>query len=124
MNKHLDNAKEFLGWMKLSLIGQQDEGLKTHLKKRIAAQEWLIEQAKRVQELEKDIKEWEIVNESWEEINTHLVEQNKRYLGALKFYADEKNYEDIGIPTGNNPPALPILEDRGQVARKELEGGE
>lgn len=39
---------------------------------------------RRVQELEKDIKEWEIVNESWEEINTQIVEQNKRYREALE----------------------------------------
>lgn len=50
---------------------------------------WLIKQAERVQELEekniqleKDIKEWGIVNECWEEINTRLIEQNKHYREA------------------------------------------
>jgi hypothetical protein len=72
-------------------------------------------QAERVQELEKDIKEWEIVNESWEEINTNLAEQNKRYREALEFYADEENYcvrfED---------DYEPILQDNGKTARQAL----
>src|SRR5690625_4703171 len=60
---------------------------------------YLREQIERVQALEKDVKEWEIVNESWEEINTQIVEQNKRYREALEFYADEKNYEVTGEKT-------------------------
>ena len=54
---------------------------------------YLIEQAERVQELEKDIKEWEIVNESWEEINENLAEQNKRYREAIKGAIGKFNYD-------------------------------
>ncbi|MFU0790675.1 MAG: hypothetical protein ACFWT6_12050 [Virgibacillus proomii] len=46
--------------------------------------EELYEQSERVQELEKDIEEWKIVNDSWEEINTSLAKQNKRYKQALE----------------------------------------
>lgn len=62
---------------------------------------YVISQAKRAQELERDIKEWETVNESWEEINTTLVEQNKRYreyLGLIEkvgTFADNETKEVI-----------------------------
>src|SRR5690554_810236 len=67
--------------------------------------DWLVEQAERVQELEK---------------------QNKRYEQALEFYADEETYEmkfvantdEIGVP-------LTVIElDEGKKARQALEDEE
>ena len=45
---------------------------------------YALQQAERVQELEQDVREWEIVNEQWEKINTQIAEQNKRYREALE----------------------------------------
>ena|SRR5690625_2398531 len=82
---------------------------------------WLIE---RVQELEKDIKEWEIVNESWEEINTQIVEQNKRYREALEFYAGKDNYQSQYDEYTGESLCEPVFWDEGENAREALEGEE
>jgi hypothetical protein len=79
-------------------------------------------QAERVQELEKDIKEWKIVNESWEEINTNLAEQNKRYREALEFYAHKKNYDIKHLSEDEHE--IPVFKDYGEKARQALERDE
>jgi hypothetical protein len=82
----------------------------------------------RVQELEKDIEEWKIVNDSWEEINTSLAKQNQRYKQALEFYGDKKNYEISGEKTyiGNGDFTeetwIEVDRDRGKKAQKALKG--
>lgn len=57
-------------------------------------------------------------------VSIHLREnqvENQRYKKALGFYADKKNYDDIGIPTPNGEIVTPIMEDGGEIARQELE---
>ena len=80
---------------------------------------YLIEQAERVQELEKDIKEWEIVNESWEEINENLAEQNKRYREALEEIVYQENLKETNVFGYDHEDISSYVEE---VARQALEG--
>jgi len=83
--------------------------------------EIVIKQAERVQELEKDIKEWEIVNESWEEINTVLGRQNKRYREALEEIVYQENLKETNVFGYDHEDISSYVEE---VARKALEGEE
>lgn len=79
---------------------------------------WLIEQAERVQELEKE-------NENLLFDINHLyyhriLLENQRYKQALEFYADEENYElDISYNPAQAIDCM-ILDDSGHQARKAL----
>lgn len=73
--KNIDENKE------LNVCGITGKPLSVELS--IKEYSYLYTQAERVQELEKDVSEWKIVNEQWEKINTSLVEQNKRYREAI-----------------------------------------
>jgi hypothetical protein len=39
---------------------------------------------------------------------------------ALKFYADEKNYQQRGFWAGGDPDASPVESDNGKIARDAL----
>ena len=62
---------------------------------------FLIEQAERVQELEKEIG---------------------RYREALEFYADRENYEPVHYDPDSHDYTSMIDHDKGATARKALEG--
>lgn len=81
--------------------------------------EWLIEQAERVQELEKEKDEWKYTAQSYYMTNQELREQNKRYREALKFYADDKSWEFDWL---DDIRESLIWKDYGEKARKALEG--
>ena len=92
--------------------------------------DWLIEQAKKVSELKKE-NEWLDGREKIDKQNAvlsiqlrDLQQKNARLQQALEFYADKKNYDDIGIPTPNGEIVTPIMEDGGEIARQKLEGTE
>src|SRR5690625_3433833 len=81
---------------------------------------YLMQQAERVQELEKRLKIHQ--KRSWFEDYEKVAKQNKRYREALEFYADERNYKerDFGMIV---QPAIQDG-DRGRTAREALEGEE
>lgn len=83
---------------------------KTRINKESAL--WLIEQVERVQDLKIMLKV--------------LGEENQRYKHALEFYADKKTYElSVKISMGTAFPCHePIKYDKGEIARKALEGEE
>jgi len=79
--------------------------------------EWLIEQAERVQELEDNL----INNQrTFAKIDLGRKEENKRYLEALKFYANEESYEEFERKTCGWASDVEI--DRGEKARQAIEG--
>src|SRR5690625_2591452 len=93
--------------------------------------EWLIEQAERVQELERANKQLErqAPGVELELLNmelTDVLKQNKRYREALKFYANEENYlfDEKEYKVGLGVPESEITIDYGNKARKALEGEE
>lgn len=59
---------------------------------------YLIDQAERVQELERELKEWGTVNEVWEEINTKLVEQNKHYRELINNINEKASLFGVDVP--------------------------
>ena len=79
--------------------------------------EWLIEQAKRVQEVNKENKRLEIKNLNYFKDIETLTVQNKRYREALEFYANRINYQAFVVKSN-------IEHDNGKKARKALEGEE
>lgn len=82
--------------LRREILNSDDESLKDQINLLENDIKYLFEQAERVQELEKDIKEWEIVNECWEEINENLAEQNKRYREVLEEIASKRmTYADM-----------------------------
>lgn len=74
---------------------------------------WLMEQAERVEELEKKLS-----------INTNnmkqLQKQNVRYKQALVFYAHKKNYDIKHLSEDEHE--IPVFKDYGEKARNALEG--
>ena len=87
---------------------------------------WLIKQAERVEELEKEIKRLKdalsgsavIFNHSQATVK-ELTEKNKRYREALEFYANEDNW--IGTITSIVNLSCAVEQDQGEIARKALE---
>lgn len=92
--------------------------------------DWLIQQAERVQELEKEKDEWKDTAQSYYMTNQELREQNKRYKQALEFYADEETYEPLEVQIGavtkegykiSKCKYEPIINtDKGKKARQAL----
>lgn len=76
---------------------------------------WLIEQAERVQELEVIIYQ-----DARQGMLESLYEENKRYRGALEFYADLKNWRKTHTERVNNSPSK-VIADTGERAREALE---
>src|SRR5690625_5094803 len=95
---------------------------------------WLIEQAERVQELVEDNESLQILSRINRKESMRLHEQNKSYRKTLEFYANEEIYETTSTtpPTnGYQQPIEPVFKtvpiiyyDRGNTARKALEGEE
>src|SRR5690554_5921554 len=102
---------------------------------------WLLEQAKRVELLERENKALNDMLTTLEKQditkllnqNVRLIKQNKRYREALEFYADEEHYKEKlisgaqydadGICISNDKYAPPIIYfDRGETARQALDG--
>ena len=90
--------------------------------------DWLIEQAERVELLERENKALNDMLTTLEKQditkllnqNVRLIKQNKRYHETLKYYADEKHYEAYCI----DGYGCDVTEDGGEIARKALEGEE
>jgi cell shape-determining protein MreC len=85
---------------------------------------WLIEQAERVEESERLLKEYQT---DWTFLVpklTGLEEENKRLREALKFYANKDNYNPTNSYRGNGHVETlepEICFDEGHEARKTLE---
>ena len=76
--------------------------------------QWLIEQAERVQELEKNIKiNCDALKFACDDLTKSQYE-NVKLREALKFYADEQMYY--------GSPKWKIFSDSGDIARQALEG--
>lgn len=84
--------------------------------------EWLIQQAKRVEESEKERDEWKDTSQFYYMTNQELREQNKRYKQALEFYADKENYFLKQRMTSSF--YTPIELDKGEKARQALDRDE
>lgn len=106
-----------------SEIGELDPEVKEYIK-------WLIQQAERVEELEKDLNEWRNEALRWIKLFEEYQELNKRYREALEFYADEKSWmnREVTILMDGEPTDVgdcpAIFDDGGNIARKALEGEE
>lgn len=78
--------------------------------------EWLIQQAERAQEYDREL----ISLEDNKHYVSEMLAKNKRYREALEFYADKENYkpfDGIFLSSYQNK----VDEDGGDKARKELE---
>lgn len=83
---------------------------------------WLIEQAEKVQELERELKECYKQNNSFSVENYEvLIPENKKLREALEFYASERNYKQSEEEYFEGYPPE-IMNDTGYKARKTLEG--
>src|SRR5699024_4421465 len=88
---------------------------------------WLIEQAERVEELERQNTPGVELNLLNAEVSD-LEQQNKRYREALEFYANRSNWMNIEVPTvmDGEPEMVTreplIFDDGGRKAREALEG--
>ncbi len=99
--------------------------------------DYLIQQAEKVQELERDRAEWEIESHTQNTRNKRLEQQfndlyrkhfikverleqqNQRYKETLEFYADVNNHGDTIEDFEYEPP---IYHDNGEKARRALRG--
>ena|SRR5690625_1657030 len=72
----------------------------------------------RVQELEEIIYQ-----DERQALLEGMYEQNKRYRGALEFYADLKNWRKTHTERVNNSPSK-VISDTGDKAREALEESE
>ena len=109
----LKEAREWLGF-----ITKIEAGMNEHVKEqRMKVLAWLIGQAERVQELERQLKVSNSVHADDRKLLNRRTKQNKRYREALGFYADEDNYRVTW-----DDDYEPILRDGGEKARKALEG--
>ncbi len=82
--------------------------------------DWLIQQAERAQELEKeiDVTRWDLA-----ELSVDLMipaKENARLREALEFYAKEESYyTDV---SSQWQPVIAVNEDSGKIARQALKG--
>lgn len=113
--KYLNNDKGY--WGKSYTLIEED-------------MKWFVEQAERVQELERQNQQFKtnlsVVQGYYKtmvKINNDIAEENKRYRDALEFYAKERNWEDSWIITLNGQESdVPLaIDDCGYKARKALE---
>jgi len=91
--------------------------------------EWLIKQAERVEELERELEAVDRQDEQWKELiriamtwKNIYEKESKRFKQALEFYANEKNYErayDDEVLFDYLPSEIDF--DNGEKARKALE---
>ena len=82
---------------------------------------YFIEQAERVQELEKENKfQMSETHKNLDKI-IYLDKEKERYKQALEFYADEENYNS-GYLTDDGRIKTLINDDNGETARKALKG--
>jgi len=81
--------------------------------------DYLIKQAERVKKLELELLYYKMATKSYVDIE----QQNKRYLEALEFYANEENYlfDEKEYKVGLGVPESEITLDYGNKARKALE---
>src|SRR5690606_30083187 len=77
--------------------------------------DWLIQQAERVEELEK-------INKKLIESTTVVANENHRYKLALEFYANKKNYDIKHLSEDEHE--IPVFKDYGEKARNALERDE
>ena len=75
--------------------------------------QWLIERAKRVQELENENRILRTVAESNKYIGEQYLEQNKRYREALEFYENPYNWQDGLVSMDAGDKARQALEREG-----------
>ena len=88
---------------------------------------WLIEQAKRAQELEQKLHFCEMTKlsmDSVEKYTEQIKSKNKRYREALEFYADRDNYKLEHFDPNLNDYMSTVDYDEGMKARRALEGEE
>ncbi|WP_313429857.1 hypothetical protein [Siminovitchia terrae] len=93
---------------------------------------WLIQQAERVEEQQKEIEMYKNLvakgterrvedNKEWFDAQSVLVEENARLRVALEFYADENKYEfETIVSDCDIEVESKILEDGGEKARQAL----
>src|SRR5699024_8104689 len=92
---------------------------------------WLIEQAERVEELERELErikvKYRVTKESHyncSKSTSELEQQNERYREALEFYADNDNYSTKYDSIRDAWGVLGIAEDSGEIARRALNESE
>lgn len=87
---------------------------------------YLVRQAKKVPELERDRAEWEIESHTQNARNERLEQENQRYKEALEFYADGETYTDDRQYTSTGTLVhtgfTKIECDCGEKARQALRG--
>lgn len=83
---------------------------------------WLIQQAERVELLEELLTQVQYDRE----MAKNNAEEKIRYKQALEFYADKNNYvvdpSELELPEDIIDAVPPIVDERGKMARKALEG--
>src|SRR5699024_10076486 len=92
---------------------------------------WVIEQAERVEEFERQL---ERINDKYRatkeahytcsKSTSQLEQQNERYREALEFYADNDNYSTKYDSIRDAWGVLGIAEDSGEIARRALNESE
>ena len=93
---------------------------------------WLIQQAERVELLERENKALNDILTTLEkqdiikllDQNVRLIKQNKRYREALEFYADKENYKLEHFDPNLDDYMSTVDYDEGIKARKALEVNE
>src|SRR5690625_990553 len=128
-------SKERLTKMNKKVVGLTDgEDFTDLVQMDVDTYAWFYKQAERAQELEEDNESLQILSRINRKESMRLHEQNKSYWKTLEFYANEEIYETTSTtpPTnGYQQPIEPVFKtvpiiyyDRGNTARKALEGKE
>lgn len=98
------------------------EELVMNVKLKIEDVNWLIQQAERVELLEELLTQVQYDRE----MAKNNAEEKIRYKQALEFYADKNNYvvdpSELELPEDIIDAVPPIVDERGKMARKALEG--
>ncbi|MEK4305873.1 hypothetical protein [Oceanobacillus sp. FSL K6-0251] len=80
---------------------------------------WLIQQAEKVQELE---KQWSFSQKFYDKKYQRLAEENQRYKEALEFYANPQIWKEGKLITDNRYEMPLAYNDNGEKAQQALEG--
>lgn len=84
--------------------------------------DWLIQQAERVEELEKVIGDLDENVAAFETLWLEEKRKNKRYKQALEFYAERDNYQwEVSYRPQQEIDCM-VIDDSGHTARKALKG--